>query len=182
MAKKCKICGELNPNPLAMVCGWKHAIEYVRISKEKKQAKEVRKSRERLKTRGEWLKDAQASFNAYIRERDKDLPCISCGRFHQGQWHAGHYRPTSIASALRFSEDNVHKQCQPCNTHLHGNIIEYRINLGKKIGIDKLDWLEGVHESVKYSIEDLKRIKSIYKQKLKELKNEKANCGEAQNV
>jgi hypothetical protein len=40
-----------------------------------------------------WLKiKAQKLFNQYIRLRDKDLPCISCGTTNDIQYHAG---PTS---------------------------------------------------------------------------------------
>ena len=49
---------------------------------------------------------------------------------------------------------------------------DYRINLIKKIGLDKVEWLEGQHEPKKYTCEDLKEIELKYKQKLKELLNE----------
>jgi len=146
------------------------AIELLNEKKRKQKQKEKKQAREKLKTRSDWMKDAQAAFNAYIRARDVDQPCISCGRFHQGQWHAGHYRPTSTSPALRFNEDNVHKQCQPCNTHMHGNLVEYRINLIRKIGFDKLEWLEGPHEPAKYSIEDLKDIKNKYLKLVREMR------------
>ena len=129
------------------------------------------KAKESIKSRSDWAAEAQQSFNAFIRERDKHLPCISCGRFHNGQWHAGHYRTVGAHPELRYSELNCSKQCSVCNNHKHGNIVDYRINLSKKIGVDKLEWLEGNHEPKKYSIDELKEIKQYYKNKLKELKN-----------
>ncbi|MCP4060771.1 MAG: recombination protein NinG, partial [Pseudoalteromonas sp.] len=66
-------------------------------------------------------------------------------------------------------EDNCHKQCAPCNNHLSGNISNYRPALVKKIGQDRVDWLEGKHEVRKYTCEDLKEVELKYKQKLKEL-------------
>ena len=131
---------------------------------------ETKKRKDKVKTRSEWLREAQTAFNAFIRERDKDLPCISCQRYHEGQFHAGHYRTVGANPELRFNEDNCHKQCAPCNNHLSGNITNYRINLVKKIGVDGVEILEGPHEIQKLTIEQIKEIKALYKNKLKELK------------
>ena len=130
-----------------------------------------RQKRESLKSRSQWLKEAQTAFNAYIRARDEKEPCISCGRHHEGQYHAGHYLSTGARPELRFEPLNVHKQCQPCNTHLHGNLILYRVNLIKKIGIEKVEWLEGPHEPKHYSIDDLKQLIAKYREQTKELIN-----------
>jgi hypothetical protein len=118
------------------------------------------------------MKLAQQSFNFFIRKRDKDLPCISCGRYHQGQWHAGHYLTTGARPELRFEPLNCHKQCAPCNNHLSGNIALYRQGLILRIGKSELEWLEGPHPSRKYSIEDLKEIIRIYKLAAKDLETE----------
>ena len=174
--KTCKVCKtEFSPhNSTQKVCNWQCALEYARQTAAEARRKEIRRDltqrKAKLKTRSEWLREAQAAFNAYIRERDKGLACISCGRHHQGQNHAGHYRTTKAAPELRFHPDNCHLQCQPCNTHLSGNVVEYRLNLIKRIGQDRVEWLEGPHTVQKYSIEDAKEIKAYYKQQLKELK------------
>lgn len=177
--KKCKVCKEqfVPFRPLQLACSHGCAIEYAQKLTAKKAAKEalkqrqeLRKAKEKAKTRGDYVREAQTAFNRFIRERDKGLPCISCGRHHQGQIHAGHYRATSVAPSLRFDEFNVHAQCQPCNCHKHGNLIEYRINLIKRIGIEKVDWLEGPHEPKKYSIDELKEIKRKYSKLVKEMK------------
>ena len=55
-------------------------------------------------------------FHKFIRERDKDKPCISCGQYTTLQ--AGHFYSGGHYSALRFDEDNVHGQCLRCNTLL----------------------------------------------------------------
>jgi len=47
--------------------------------------------------------------------------------------------------------------------------VEYRINLIIKIGIDAVNYLEGKHEPKRYTIEDIKALKVIYKQKIKAL-------------
>lgn len=172
------VCGTpfVPRSSLQVVCSPMCAIQKTANDKAKKAAKAAaearaahRKALEKVKTRGEWMKEAQSAFNAYIRARDAHLPCVSCGRHHQGQYHAGHYRTVGANPELRFEELNVHKQCAPCNDHLHGNLINYRIALIKRIGQDKVDWLEGSHQPKKYSIEDLKRIKAEYRLKQKDL-------------
>ena len=76
-------------------------------------------------------KKAQDTFNAWIRDRDKDLGCISCGKEIN---HAGHYFNAGHYSALTFDEINVNGQCLRCNNFLHGNLIMYRIGLVDKYG------------------------------------------------
>ncbi len=66
---------------------------------------------------------ARVSFQIYIRQRDKDLPCISCNK-SDAKWDAGHYLKAEIYTKLIFNEDNIHKQCSYCNLQLAGNLIE----------------------------------------------------------
>lgn len=176
--KTCKSCRQkFEPvRPLQSVCGFECAIQHSQTLKERTDKIESRIARlerkaakEKAKGRGQWLRESQAAFNAYIRARDADLPCVSCGRFHQGQWHAGHYMATSIRPSLRFHELNVWKQCAPCNDHLHGNLIFYRAELIRRIGVEKVEWLEGEHPPAHYSIDDLKEIKSKYSKLAKEI-------------
>ena len=75
---------------------------------------------------------------------------------------------------MRFDERNVHKQCAPCNTHLSGNAVLYRIALIYKIGTVGVDWLESHHEPKHYTIDDLKAIKNVYCVKTRKLKEERA--------
>lgn len=121
--------------------------------------------------RSHWIKKAQTAFNAYVRERDKHLPCISCGLHHTGQYHAGHYLSTGAHPELRFHPFNNNKQCAPCNNHLSGNQIRYRARLIEKIGQSAVDWLEGAHKPQKWSIEDLKEIAKYYDTIRKSLQN-----------
>ncbi len=178
-AKKCKQCGKLfEPiRPLQHVCGFDCAVDYGVALKIKNNALEKAKDRketkaklEKLKTRSDYLKEAQRVFNIYIRGRDFNEPCISCGRHHTGQYHAGHYRTTAAAPQLRFDEQNVHKQCAPCNNHKSGDIINYRINLIKKIGIEAVERLESDNSPKHYTIDEIKQIKIDYKNKIKLLK------------
>ena len=131
---------------------------------------EIRKRKEAVKSKAEWAREAQTAFNAYIRLRDDADPCISCGRYHAGQYHAGHYLSVGARPELRFEPLNVHKQCAPCNSHLSGNIVLYRVALRTRIGEALVDWLEGPHPAKHYDIDDLKAIKAEYTAKSRELK------------
>lgn len=93
----------------------------------------------------ELKKKAQTIFNAWIRKRDVDVPCISCGGWPNPQ--AGHYMSAGHHSALRFDEHNVNRQCLRCNSFLHGNLINYRRGLIKKIGVDAVERLENFPKS-----------------------------------
>lgn len=169
--KTCKSCGEkfAPERPLQIVCGVPCAWAYKAKQDAKTDRRLTREAKAKLKTRRDWLKEAQAAFNRFIRLRDAGKPCISCGRHHQGQYHAGHYLSTGARPELRFSELNVHLQCAPCNNHLSGNIVLYRKGLIAKIGLESVDWLEGPHEAKHYSIDELKAIKAEYTRKAKEL-------------
>jgi len=171
--KKCNECkAEFTPwVSTQLVCSPKCGIEYARKKEAKKQAKELKERKKKLMTKSEWMKLAQAEFNKFIRLRDKDEPCISCGRHHQGQYHAGHYRTVGANPELRFEELNCHKQCSVCNNHKSGNIVDYRINLVRKIGQEAIDWLEGPHDPLKLTIEQIQGIRKKYRDKCKELEN-----------
>jgi hypothetical protein len=126
--------------------------------------------KEDLKTKGDWIKVLQITFNTFIRVRDKELPCISCLKTKVEEFHAGHYIATTY-QYHRFNEDNVHKQCSQCNTHLRGNLIPYRIELIKRIGLDRVQYLENTrHMMLELTIPEIQELIKEYKFKTKELK------------
>lgn len=175
-----------------VTCNYECAIQKVKQDREKKRKKEWQKEkkelREKTKTWKEYNKETQECFNLYIRLRDKNDPCISCERTEQeilpvegwlrgGIWDAGHYLSRGAYPELRFEELNCHKQCKKCNggsgkyaKKSRSVTAGYREGLTKKIGCDKVEWLEGPHEIKKYTISELIEIKEKYKQKIKELK------------
>jgi hypothetical protein len=109
------------------------------------------------------IKKAEKVFNAYIRKRDADLPCISCGR-HCEYYDAGHYVPVKGSSYLRFHEWNVNKECKGCNGFDEFHLIGYRKNLIEKIGIDAVNWLEDNRRVIKkWSRSELEEIIKKYK-------------------
>lgn len=131
--------------------------------------KETKVKLEKLKSRSDWAKEAQTAFNRWVRLRDADKPCISCGRHHTGQYHAGHYMSRGARPELAYEPLNCHKQCSPCNTHLSGNLALYRKNLVDLIGQSQVEWLEGPHEPKHFSVDDLKAIKAKYMALAREL-------------
>lgn len=141
---------------------------------EKDGRKRAAERRQAVKPLSYFRNQAQQAFNEFIRYRDRLLPCISCGRHHDGQYHAGHYRTTGANPELRFNEDNCHKQCAPCNNHLSGNLAAYRPALIAKIGQARFDELMGPHELPKWGREDYIRIRDEYRAKLKTLKQQEA--------
>lgn len=176
-AKRCKHCKEsFQPSkPMQSVCSPLCAHQLVQANKVKakaregaEQRKETKAKLDALKTKPELLREALTAFQAWIRWRDRDEPCISCGRHHTGQYHGGHYRSRGAMPALAFSEDNCHKQCAPCNTNKSGNVVEYRIRLLSKIGAERLGFIEGPHPVRKYTADELRALKAEYRSRLKE--------------
>lgn len=184
--KKCRVCTETyTPSkPLQVVCSPSCALLHAAKKRERErkalgqiERKAIREAKEKNKPRSAYMKKAQTAFNAWVRERDADQSCISCGRHHQGQWHAGHYRTVAGSPELRFEPLNVWKQCAPCNNHKSGDIVNYRIELVRRIGADAVEWLEGPHEPKRYSIDDLKQIKAKYQAMTRELKRARGERG-----
>lgn len=151
--------------------------EFVKEETKKKKAKQWQKEKkeikEKLMTKGNYLEIAQKVFNTYIRLRDKGLPCISCDKpLRENDINASHFFSVGSSPNLRFNEDNVHNSCIRCNKELHGNLLEYRIRLPKRIGLGRLEALEQARNTpALYKIEDVKEIIKKYRKKIAELKN-----------
>jgi len=128
-----------------------------------------KRMKEDLKTLQDWLKEAQTIFNKYIRLRDMGLVCISCQQPPKKK-NAGHYFSSGGHSNVRFDEDNVHLQCEHCNTFLSGNLLNYQIGIEKRIGAQKLIELQArAHLTKKWTIDELKEIIKTYKTKVRSL-------------
>lgn len=182
---KCRVCKTPfdRTRPLQVVCSISCAIEKSHADAKKQSAKEATKSRQEAKKRLDAIstipqlkKAAQIAFNQYIRLRDKNKPCISCGNPLKqtqkgGDYDCGHYRSTGSADHLRFNEDNAHGQCKHCNRWLSGNIVNYRAGLIERIGQDQVEKLEAMNDPNKWTRESLKWIEQEYRDKIKKLKN-----------
>lgn len=140
---------------------------------------ERRKDRECKKAANppDYLALAQKVFNAWVRERDKDQPCICCGRsktmvngLRAHGWDAGHYRSRGSAPHLRFHEDNCHRQLVYCNQYRSGNAVDYRLGLIERIGLERVEALEADQAARHYTDDDYIDIAATYRAKLKALK------------
>jgi hypothetical protein len=129
-----------------------------------------RQKRIDMKTMAQLRHDAQFWVNRYVRLRDAHLPCIACGCRIEGGGHAGHYMSVGAHPELRFEADlNIHRTCAACNTHLSGNLIEYRKGMVLRYGQGMVDWLEGPHDARHYTREDLRAIAQDYRNRCREV-------------
>lgn len=92
------------------------------------------------KTLSQLKATAVRHFHKFIRERDKDKPCVSCGKYTTLQ--AGHFYSAGNFPETRFSERNVHGQCKKCNYYLSGNLIPYQQELINRIGQERFEILQ----------------------------------------
>lgn len=166
----CRICcREFAPlMPLQSVCSVPCARKVPATARKAAKLRD-RARREAAKPRAQWLREAQAEFNAYIRARDAARGCISCGTT-AGKINAGHYLSTAARPELRYDELNVHRQCERCNTYLSGNLIAYRAALIDRIGQAAVDAIEGPNPVLRrYTIDELRAIKAKYRARKLEL-------------
>lgn len=186
--KKCKnpACGiSFTPQRLGQaVCSPRCAIaeakqpanqKRARIAIEQRERREIKVRKEKLKSRGDFVREAQQAFNEYIRWRDRAAghACISSGRaldWAGNAVDAGHYRSVGSAPHLRFDERNCHAQSKQDNRYLSGNAVDYRIGLIARIGLDAVEALEADQRPRKHTIEELKAITAEYRAKVRELK------------
>lgn len=172
--KKCKYC-KLLFQPITTL--QKNCFEpdcvtaWIQETKQKAWQKKKAKLKADLMTIQDYVKLAQQVFNKFIRLRDAGQNCISCNKKPLKE-NAGHFYNANNHWNVRFNELNVHLQCEYCNTHLHGNLIEYRTNLINKIGNSDFLILEAESKKTrKFSIDELKDLITVYKAKIKNFEN-----------
>ena len=185
--RKCKHCKTpFEPSrPMQNWCSVDCAVilgqQAIAKKKAKDQAKDRKETREKLdamRTKPQLVKLAQTAFNAFIRARDADKPCISCGRPLAGPqiggaFDCGHYRSVGSAPHMRFVEDNAHGQCKHCNSHLAGNHVAYRAGLIQRIGQRAVDLIEADNTTRKYTKEGLEEIARHYRAEARRLAKER---------
>ena len=150
------------------------AVKKLTDKKAKDWNKEKAVRKKALLSHSEWLNLLQVIFNTFIRLRDKNLGCISCGTQKETiKYDCGHFFSVGGFPNVRFDEDNCHRQCSNnCNVNLSGNIHEYRPRLIEKIGLERFEALEfrARNKSGKLSIPEIEEKIRYYKEKIKELK------------
>lgn len=98
-----------------------------------------RQAREENKSLRQLLAEAQAAVNAVVRERDRDKPCICCGKPYEpqkpgGSMDAGHWLSRSTAPNLRFDLRNIFGQRKNCNRPGGTTYAKFRAGVVDRIG------------------------------------------------
>jgi hypothetical protein len=173
---ECKVCSRpfLRLNSLQTVCGVRCATKVPAIAKRTERLQDAIK-REALKTRKELTQEAQQAFNAYIRLRDAGRPCICCGSAFEpqklgGSADAGHYLSIGAAPNLRFDEANVHAQRKNCNRPGGTTRAAFRAGMIARVGPAEVERLEADQAPRKFSPDELRALRALYREKAKALK------------
>lgn len=171
---RCKHCRERMPVELARhvlhddcIDPWLAAQAAKKEAARKKKAladakverAEHRRKLEAHKSHAKRHAEAQTAVNAFVRLRDRGLPCISCPKPWAPDFQAGHYRSRGAAKHLALDPRNIHGQCVQCNLHKHSNAVEYRIRLVERFGAAFVEALEADQAARHLSADDLKAIK-----------------------
>lgn len=174
--KTCAVCGkEFIPFlPLATVCSPVCAGRKAKAARKAEKA-DIKRRKEALKRIPDLIADADKAFADFIRARDRlaGYPCISSGKpldWSGNQVDAGHYRSRGAASHLRYNEDNCHAQSKHDNQWKAGNVVEYRIRLVARIGLERVEALESDNTPHKWTKDELIALKDEYRAKLRALK------------
>lgn len=193
--KRCAMCGMMytqrpNAQPFeswcSLTCGVELGRERMEKARAKREAKALRERKVALKPRSRWLQEAEGAVRAYCRERDRFEPCMSCGRTVAevesgpwrpgGYWDGGHYLSKGSHPELRLCTWNIWKQCKACNSGAGNHVKKhstvqkaYRARLVEKLGEERVQWLEGPHEPLKPDIVYLRRVKSIFSRRAKQV-------------
>jgi hypothetical protein len=141
---------------------------------------------EKLKTRRQWIAECQAVVNKVARLRDilAGHGCISCGSKpdarYGGAMDAGHYRSVGSAPHLRFYLPQIRAQCKKCNRDLGGAVVDYRAGLIERIGITRVEEIEAMQGTAKWTVEYLQRLKKVMQKKARRLERriEKRKSGD----
>jgi hypothetical protein len=169
--KKC-VCGtEFIPTkPLQKYCTIKCVPKKTaKVKPVKPKSPKPRPQQPENPTRVDYVRILQIVFNQYIRLRDANKRCVSCGKINDGRFDAGHFLPVSTHPQLRFNEQNVHGQCRECNSYKNGNVVAYEKGLIYRIGEEAVARLRAAKNPQKPCETELKTQIARYKAKIKEL-------------
>jgi len=125
------------------------------------------------KSTAQLIQVCQVKFNAYVRARDKGLPCISCGAPHPTD--AGHLFKKSTRPAMRFDSRACYAQCRECNSMHDGNYENFCKGIAARHGVEFLtEVIQDANNSRKtdhkWSRDELEAMILFYKKEIKKLK------------
>ena len=121
----------------------------------------MRKSKNKAKSK----EKADKYFSLFIRERDKDKPCVTCGAYTDSK-DCGHFLSRRFEST-RYDEQNSHGQCQKCNRFEYGNQYEHGLKIDQMYGKGTAEKLHMKSKMLcKRNQNDYEEIAKYYKNKL----------------
>lgn len=145
--RPCKICKQLytpriQAQPKCSDCAFSHHKQKLCDYQNKTLVTRTKKPQKPLKVK---IDEEQVKINKIVRERDKNKPCISCGKkMKSHEINAGHYYARSQCESLRYDLDNIHGQCSWCNSKMTEDetvSANYRKNLLERIGAERVERL-----------------------------------------
>lgn len=161
--RKCKWCKEFVEAesgvkvPTGFFCSHDHMMQWVNDRQQRQRQKEQNKSNKgrkqkrrakvkELRTRTEWYTKLQTLVNQYVRYRDREEPCCTCGNINPNiKYDAGHFHTKKARPDIRFELTNIHKQCSlNCNVHGSGMRNEYEKFIAEKYGSEHVGYLKEV--------------------------------------
>ena len=90
-----------------------------------------KKPKKKKLSRSRMIKEADRVWSLYIRERDRGLPCITCGTSWTENQQAGHFMSRRHLNT-RWEMHNGAWQCPKCNCWGAGEQYEFALALEKK--------------------------------------------------
>ena len=181
--RRCACCKKKVPtetakiNGLKAFCSTDHVIAWLEsesgsIALKKAQKAKLQAKKKEFLTKSDHIKLAQSAFNAWVRFRDRNEPCISCGSMNNdvvrgGKRDCGHMLSRGAHPEHRFRLDNTASQCVKCNRFLNGNVANFRIGMINRWGLERIEALECDHKPRKFTIDYLKRLTAVFKKRLR---------------
>lgn len=153
-------------------------LRHSQVQKKRKQSKAAVRQL-RANDRKNQIYRTQQKFNELVRLLDKDKPCICCGRATVGKSvDCGHFLSRGSHPELRFNFLNAYVQLSSCNRgitkHTSGAKAAstrkgMETNIAARMGSEALKWLLGPHEVVKWTIDELKEMRSIFSAEIRHI-------------
>lgn len=135
-----------------------------------------RERKERLKSKSDLKKEAQAAINKYRRLSDlkAGYNCICCGKPFEpsrpgGSVDAGHYLARGSHPNLSFVEMNINAQRKSCNMPGGTTAASFRVGMIERYGLAAVEALEADHEPRHYTADDYREIRDKYLALIKKL-------------
>ena len=184
-------------NSLQVVCSPKCGLALAEITRARKQKdldrverKDTRERKERLKTYGDHVDDAEKAVRdcRRLEELAMGSGCMSCGKSQEevqaaqgwktgGAFDAGHWMGKGARPELRLEPMNIWLQCKGCNGGSakyarKGESVKEGFEAGviERIGKEAAEALKNDHRARHYTVDDLKAITKEYRAKTRELK------------